>query len=1246
MTKRKRILIDSSEGEEMDSEEEEDEKESRRYPRRSINKLSSKSRPLRRSRRVRRPLHMFTEDEEMNYEEDEEEESRRYPRRSRNKLKNEEVVYEEDDEEKESRRYPRRSNNKLKSEEMVYEEDDDEEKESRRYPRRSSNKIKNEEMVYEEDDEEEKEPQYPRRTNNKLKDEEMDYEEDEEEESRRYPRRSNNKSKNRPLRRSRRMRRQVFGTSRHNNSMLSSYKINHLQRLPLNSVLDIRRNQSRPGVPHRHRKLDHCSSSTGSSTSTSSNETTAEAPLGKLPTRHRALPKDLRDEANFEKRKLKSLMKGRRELMPINVNEKEAKTCSILAMAQENVRRKANRSSCADIDPMSIDHDVGFEQIGGLSRHIQQLKEMCLFPMLYPHVFEHFNIQAPKGVLFYGPPGTGKTLVARALANECSRFCGGANSSTEGTNISSSAMRKRVAFFMRKGADCLSKWVGESERQLRLLFDQAYRMRPSIIFFDEIDGLAPVRSSRQDQIHSSIVSTLLALMDGIDSRGEVIVIGATNRLDSIDPALRRPGRFDRELRFDLPDYTARNQILQIHTRKWPEECQPSPELLDWLAEESSGYCGADLKALCTESVLIAMRERYPHIYLSEEKLHLDPTQIRVSRQHFVDALRVILPASRRDGTLISINSSNKASLLTLIMPTISELMTSKIPVGYQRRNDDELNTYKNGNNNLTRDQQLEQVLLAIKARSSVPAARLLLHGSCSMGQGTIFFSALLSRLDHLPIFLLNCEQLFSGGIFGTPEEQIQQTCRRARLATGQGTPVVLAMPDFDVLEEILPRPSWKMLISSLSAFTGSNSALLLAAVQKEYEYLSDDVKQLFRSRHAFPILLPNYSAIQNFFDAIVKQATEQPFRFKSKDCPEPPKAEFVDPSQQPPVRRVTKAESKELNKIYSQMLREFRIFLRDLLRQLIRDQRFKCFHLPVDKSDVPDYYDIIKEPMSLSQMMLNIDMFKYDSPEAFMHDLRLIRDNAIEYNPDLEMEDLQIKHTGRWLVEMAEALFEMELNDDFKEKLEDARNLIEEAEHSLNQQNEEQKEKSSNNNDDIAQTLLPSVTSSPPKNNDNNLETLQNGHASVDIPPAKRTKRERSSKKSSVDSSEVSPSKVINSAEAFEVEEKECSSPSSSNSQHSTNGFINGFISSSLIINGELENGNVVEPEPDLTLDLDVLKNVVEKAVVKSSTESWPVPVIESLGAELEQIIGEFRNEWDRSVLPQRLLACIESFQI
>lgn len=152
---------------------------------------------------------------------------------------------------------------------------------------------------------------------------------------------------------------------------------------------------------------------------------------------------------------------------------------------------------------------------------------------------------------------------------------------------------------MRKGADCLSKWVGEAERQLRLLFEEARNQQPSIIFFDEIDGLAPVRSSKQDQIHASIVSTLLALMDGMDGRGQVIVIGATNRPDAIDPALRRPGRFDREFYFPLPTLEARERILRIMTKKWAGwESEKGEENVRGLAKLTKGYGGADLRVRC------------------------------------------------------------------------------------------------------------------------------------------------------------------------------------------------------------------------------------------------------------------------------------------------------------------------------------------------------------------------------------------------------------------------------------------------------------------------------------------------------------------------------------------------------------------------------------------------------------------------------------------------------------------------
>lgn len=275
-----------------------------------------------------------------------------------------------------------------------------------------------------------------------------------------------------------------------------------------------------------------------------------------------------------------------------------------------------------------------------------------MLPLLYPEFYDKYNVAPPSGVLFYGPPGTGKTLLARALANSCSIYgdekqgAVGSNATTDGEHKKKEGKpRRHVTFYMRKGADCLSKWVGEAERQLRLLFEEAKRNQPSIIFFDEIDGLAPVRSAKQDQIHASIVSTLLALMDGMDSRGRVVVIGATNRLDAIDPALRRPGRFDRELGFKLPSVNERKSMLAIHSKHWNPPL--SDRFLSELAEQTVGYCGADIKALCAEAALCSLRRVYPQVYASENKLLINLDKVVVARGDFVKASKKITPASHR-----------------------------------------------------------------------------------------------------------------------------------------------------------------------------------------------------------------------------------------------------------------------------------------------------------------------------------------------------------------------------------------------------------------------------------------------------------------------------------------------------------------------------------------------------------------------------------------------------------------------
>ncbi|KVI02180.1 uncharacterized protein LOC112500269 [Cynara cardunculus var. scolymus] len=233
----------------------------------------------------------------------------------------------------------------------------------------------------------------------------------------------------------------------------------------------------------------------------------------------------------------------------------------------------------------------GWESVGGLQDVIQSLKEVVILPLLYPEFFNNIGLTPPRGVLLHGYPGTGKTLVVRSLIGSCARG------------------DRRIAYFARKGADCLGKYVGDAERQLRLLFQVAEKSQPSIIFFDEIDGLAPSRTRQQDQTHNSVVSTLLALLDGLKSRGSVVVIGATNRPDAIDPALRRPGRFDREIYFPLPSAKDREAILSLHTQKWPTPVAGS--LLKLIARRTVGFAGADLQALCTQTAIIALKRRCP-----------------------------------------------------------------------------------------------------------------------------------------------------------------------------------------------------------------------------------------------------------------------------------------------------------------------------------------------------------------------------------------------------------------------------------------------------------------------------------------------------------------------------------------------------------------------------------------------------------------------------------------------------------
>jgi len=264
-----------------------------------------------------------------------------------------------------------------------------------------------------------------------------------------------------------------------------------------------------------------------------------------------------------------------------------------------------------------------YEDIGGLHEEIQRVREMVELPLRHPELFQRLGIEPPKGVLLHGFPGCGKTLLARAVANE-----------------------SEANFFSINGPEIMSKFYGESEARLREIFQQAQQNAPSIIFIDELDAIAPKREEVTGEVERRVVAQLLALMDGLSGRGNVIVIGATNRPGALDPALRRPGRFDREIEIGVPDKKGRYEILQIHTRGMPlaEDVD-----LKKLSEMSHGYTGADQAALCRETAMKALRRYLPQINLEEERIPPSVLEkMEVKMEDFMNAYKEVTPTAMRE----------------------------------------------------------------------------------------------------------------------------------------------------------------------------------------------------------------------------------------------------------------------------------------------------------------------------------------------------------------------------------------------------------------------------------------------------------------------------------------------------------------------------------------------------------------------------------------------------------------------
>ncbi|KAH7078799.1 hypothetical protein BKA63DRAFT_507132 [Paraphoma chrysanthemicola] len=733
-----------------------------------------------------------------------------------------------------------------------------------------------------------------------------------------------------------------------------------------------------------------------------------------------------------------------------------------------NLGKVKDKKALADSDPLGVDPNVNFDGVGGLDDHINKLKEMVMLPLLYPEVFQRFKITPPRGVLFHGPPGTGKTLLARALASSVSNH------------------GQKVTFYMRKGADALSKWVGEAERQLRLLFEEARKTQPSIIFFDEIDGLAPVRSSKQEQIHASIVATLLALMDGMDGRGQVIVIGATNRPDSVDPALRRPGRFDREFYFPLPSVEGRRQILDIHTKNWDPPLKP--EMKDSLAELTKGYGGADLRALCTEAALNAVQGTFPQIYTSERKLLIDPANIKVLAKDFMISVNKMVPSSQR--TVTASAAPLAKDLEPLLRKPLAEIISRIDELLPRRKKLTALEEAEYDDREDEKGFEREATMRNFES-SRIFRPRLLISGLQGMGQQYLG-AALLNKIEGLHVQSFDLPTILEDPT-RTAEAAITQLFTEVR----RHKPSVIYIPSVDVWYQTLPSTAiktFKLLLRSV----GANEPIMLLGVMEMLDEGERPDKQMmmdlfgFSQNNEYKLQRPEKEGRAEFFNNISHYIRMSPADFPDPDnrkkriLPQlehaPIVAPVVDPKELVAREKLQKKQDRmTLNKvkmviqpIMDQLKRSYRKFFKPVLEEswyayLLDEQDPEHFRTDLDPEQQQEQgvvrpWEFSKDSKGVDVLLhvdsgnkyYNLDLVNiekrlsngyYKRPKDFLFDIktlakdartigdaeRTLKGNEMVTNVEVDIETFfGVQNPG--LLQEAEALYQRELERERKAK--------------------------------------------------------------------------------------------------------------------------------------------------------------------------------------------------------------------
>ncbi|KAL8913993.1 MAG: hypothetical protein Q9171_001244 [Xanthocarpia ochracea] len=561
-----------------------------------------------------------------------------------------------------------------------------------------------------------------------------------------------------------------------------------------------------------------------------------------------------------------------------------------------NLGKVKDKQALADADPLGVDQNINFDSVGGLKGHIDQLKEMVSLPLLYPEIFQRFHVTPPRGVLFHGPPGTGKTLLARALASSVS---------SEG---------RKVTFYMRKAGDALTKWVGEAER------------------------LAPVRSSKQDQIHASIVSTLLALMDGMDGRGQVIIIGATNRPDSVDPALRRPGRFDREFYFPLPNLETRRSILDIHTKGWDPPL--TSNFKDEIATLTKGYGGADLRALCTEAALNAVQRTYPQIYTSNVKLQINPATIRVTAKDFMISVKKIVPSSERS------TSSGAAPLPSHIEPLLRQPLSEiKIILNEMLPQTKRSTALEEAEFEDAEDAEDDKGIEAERMqqefeRSRVFRPRLLLKGLPGMGQPYLA-AALLNHLEGMHVQSFDLPTLLSDSTRSAEAAVIQLFTEVRRRK-----PSIIYIPNVDVWFETVGEAVISTFTGLLRTLAPTDPVMLLGVLECGTNQVDPRMTQAlfgFSRRNQFEVQRPPEASRRQYFQRVADYLGTSPSDFPEPMNRKKRRLEILPPAPPEPETAtvLTREELKELKKRDRYLLNMLKLRIHPIMEQIRKQKKFR-----------------------------------------------------------------------------------------------------------------------------------------------------------------------------------------------------------------------------------------------------------------------------------------------------------------